>query len=88
MAKFAISGQFREVVPIPEQGWYRYHLTEDKWYRYQGKVVSVPLTRTLLVPVLIQVVLVPLLPATLNFSMLTLLSSDLNTEGVGTLIND
>ena len=88
MAKFAISGQFREVVPVPEQGWYWYHRIEDKWYRYQGNVVSVPLTRTLLVPVLIQVAPVPLLPATLNFSMYTLLSSNLNIEGIGTLIND
>ena len=88
MAKSTISRQFREVVPVPEQGWYRYHLTEDKWYRYQGKVVLVPLTRTLLVPVPIQVVPVPLLPVTLNFSMLTLLSSNLNTEGIGTLLND
>ena len=81
MEKYAISGQFREVVPVLEQGWYRYHLTEAKWYRYQGKVVPVPLTITLLVPV-------PLLPATLNLSMLTLLSSNLNTEGIETLIND
>ena len=53
----------------------QYHLTEDKWYRFQGKAVPVPLTRTTvvpvptcrtgLVPVPTKVVLVPLLPATL-----------------------
>ena len=58
MTQSTISGQFREVVPILEQGWYRYHLTKAKWYRYQGKVVSVPLTRTGLVPVQIPTTLI------------------------------
>ena len=65
MAKSTIYGQFREVVPVQEQGWYWYHLIEAKWYRYQGKVVPVPLTITGLVPVPILVVSVPLIPAAL-----------------------
>ena len=51
-------------------------------------LVPVPLTRTRLVQVSIQVVPVPLLPAALIFGILTLLSSNLLTEGIGTLIND
>ena len=40
--KSGISGQYRNLVPIPKQGWYRYPYTEPKWYRYQEKVVLVP----------------------------------------------
>ena len=79
--------------------WYRYHLTVAKWYRYQGKVVLVPLTRTKVVSVPRQSGTgtnfqnmigtgTTLLPATLIFGILTLLSSNSNTEGIGTLIND
>ena len=88
MAKSAISGQIRKVVLVPEQGWYRYHLTEAKWYRYQGKVVAILLTRTGLVPVPIQVVPVPLIPAALIFYSLTFLSPNSHIKGIGTLIND
>ena len=75
MAKSAISGIGTTYV-------------EPKWYWYHDKVVPVPLTRIGLVPVPVQVVPVPLLPIALIFGILTLLSSNSNTEGIGTLINE
>ena len=88
MAKSAISGQNRILISVPNRGGTSTTYAEPKWYRYQDKVVPVPLTRTVLVPVPIQVVLVPLLPTTLFFGILTLLSSILNTKGIGTQLND
>ena len=84
----AISRQFPRLVPVPNRGGIGTTYVEPKWYRYHDKVVPVPLTRTGLVLVPIQEVLVPLLPTTLIFGILTLLSSNSNTEGIGTLIND
>ena len=81
MAKSVISRQNRILVLVPNRGDTGTTYAEPKWYRYQDKVVSIPLTRTRLVPVPIQVVLVPLqvvlvplLPVTLIFGILTLLS--------------
>ena len=88
MEKFAISGQFLCLVLVPNRGGTGTTYAEPKWYRYQDKVVPVPLTRIGLVPVSIQVVLVPLLPATLIFGILTLLSPNSYSDGIGTLIND
>ena len=88
MAKSAISGQFPRLVPVPNRGGTGTTYAEPKWYQYQDKVVRVPLTRTELVLVLIQVVPVPLFPTTLIFGILTLLISNSLTEGIGTLIND
>ena len=88
MEKAAISGQNRVFVPVPNRGGIGTTYAEPKWYRYHDKVVPVPLTRTGLVPVPVQVVPVPLLLTTLIFGILTLLSSNLNTEGIGTVIND
>ena len=68
--------------------WYRYQHAEPKWYRYQDKVVPVPTCRTGLVSIPIKVVPVPLLPIAAIFGILTLLSSNLHTEGIGPLIND
>ena len=82
----AIFGQNRKMVP--NRGGTGTHDTKPKWYRYHDKVVPVPLTRTGLVPVPIQVVSVPLLPTTLIFCILTLLSSNSYTDGIETLIND
>ena len=88
MAKSAISRQNRVLVPVPNRGGTGTTYAKPKWYQYHDKVVSVPLTRTGLVPVPVKVVLVLLLPTTLIFGILTLLSSNLNIEGIGTLIND
>ena len=74
--KSAISRQFLHLVPIPNRGGTGTTYAEPKWYWYHEKVVLVPLSRTGLVPVPIQVVLVPLLPTTLIFGILTLLSSN------------
>ena len=73
------------MVSVPNKGGTGTPETEPKWYQYQDKVVSVPLTRTGLVPVPIQVVLVPLFPTALIFGILTLLSSNSHTEGIGTI---
>ena len=88
MEKFAISGQNLILVLVPNRGGTGTTYAEPKWYQFQDKVVPVPLTRTVLVPVPIQVVSVPLLPTTLIFGILTLLSLNSNTKGIGTLIND
>ena len=74
MAKSAIFGQFPQLVLVPNKGGTGTTYAEPKWYRYQDKVESVPLSRTGLVPVPIQVVPVSLLPTTLIFGILTLLS--------------
>ena len=88
MAKYAIFGQFPQLVPVPNRGGTGTAYAKPKWYRYQDKVVPVALSRTGLVPVPIQVVLVPLLPVAMIFGILTLLSSNSHTKGIGTLIND
>ena len=67
----AISGQFPQLVPVPNRGSTGTTYVEPKWYQYHDKVVPVPL-----------------LPVTLIFCILTLLSSNSNTEGIRTLIND
>ena len=82
MAKSAISRQNRVLVPVPSKGGTGTTYVEPKWYWYHGKVVLLPLTRIGLVPVPIQVVPVPLLPTALIFGILTLLSSNSNTEGI------
>ena len=84
----AISGQFSRLVPIPNRGGTGTTYVKPKRYRYHDKVVPVPLTRTGLVPVPIQGILIPLLSATLIFGILTLLSSNSYSDGIGTLIND
>ena len=88
MAKSTISRQNRVLVPVPNRGGTGTTYAEPKWYRYHDKVVPVPLTITGLVLVPVQVVLVPLLPIALIFGILTLLSSNLNIEGIGTIINE
>ena len=84
----AISGQFPRLVSVPNRGGTGTTYAEPKWYRYQDKVVPVPLTRIRLVPIPIQGVPVPLLPTTLIFGILTLLSSNSYPNSIGTLIND
>ena len=88
MAKSAISGQNRVLVQVPNRGGTGTTYAEPKWYQYHDKMVPVPLTKTGLVPEPIQVVPIPLLPTALIFGILTLLSSNSNTKGIGTLIND
>ena len=67
----AISGQFPQLVLVPNKGSTDATYAEPKWYQYHDNVVPVPL-----------------LPVTLIFCILTLLSSNSNTEGIRTLIND
>ena len=55
--------------------------TKAKWYRYHSLRIG-------LVPVPIQVVLVPLIPTALICGILTWLRSNSHTEGIGTLINE
>ena len=88
MAKSSIFGQNCVLVPVPNREGTDTTYAEPKWYRYHDKVVPIPLTKTGLVPVSVQVVSVPLLLTALIFGILTLLSSNSNTKGIGTLIND
>ena len=71
----AISGQFLRLVLVPNRSGIG---TTLSWYWYHFVMVPVP----------IQVVPVPLLHTALIFGILTLLSSNSNTEGIGILIND
>ena len=72
IAKYVISRQFPLLVLEPNKGGTGNTYAEPKWYRYHEKVVPVPLTRTGLVLVPVQVVPVPLLPTALIFGILTL----------------
>ena len=78
-----------------KQGWYWYHLTEPKWYRYQDKVVSVPrksgtgTTHQNRVGIGTDPSCTNTIASySLIFCILTFLSSNSHIEGIGTLIND
>ena len=60
---------------------YRYHLCRGKMVPVPSKVVSVPLSRTGLVPV-------PLVPATPVLGIFSLTSYNSHTESIRNLIND
>ena len=60
--KSTISGQSRNLVPVPNRGGTGTTWAKPKWYQYHDKVVPVPLNRKGLVPVPNQVVPIPMLP--------------------------
>ena len=86
--KLAISGQFPQLVPVPEQGGTGTTYTEAKWYRYHPKWYWYHSPEQEWYRYQCGTDAVPFFPTALISCILTFLSSDSYTNSIGTLVND